>query len=164
MTATRPSGAPDGPEGAGAAPETGPGGATPPQDRTALRERLAEAAAQWAYSYPISSNALGRTDDGAWKLARIWGEQITRIAVMPVMEAWAAEHERRVREQVAAEQRAAAQAIEDSRGENLDPLATTIASGCRVHDTAPAVFDDARTIAIVAYRHLADRIAGPEGT
>lgn len=64
----------------------------------ALRERLAEAAAEWAYSYPISANALGRTDDGAWKLARIWGEQIARIAVLPVVEAWAAEQTQRVRD------------------------------------------------------------------
>jgi hypothetical protein len=88
-------------------PGVGTDGSKPPQGDTALRERLAQAAAEWAYAYPISANALGRTDDGAWKLARIWGEQIARIAVMPVVEAWAAEQTQRAEQaEEAAEQHA----------------------------------------------------------
>lgn len=68
------------------------------------------------------------------------------------------EIERQVRERVAAEQRAAAQAIEDSRGENPDPLAEEIWQTCERDPQAPAVRDDPRTIAGIAYRHIAHRI------
>jgi len=70
------------------------------------------------------------------------------------------EIERQVREQVAAEQRAAAQAIEDSRGENRDLLAEEIWQTCERDPEVPAVREDPRTIAAVAYRHIAYRIAG----
>lgn len=74
-------------------------------------------------------------------------------AVVPVIE-------RRVRERVAAELRAAAHAIEDSTGEIHDRLAEEIWGTCERDPEAPAVRDDPRTIAAVAYRHIAYRIDG----
>ncbi len=65
-------------------------------------------------------------------------------------------HAAQVRERVAAETRAAAQAIEDSRGETRDPLAEEIWQTCRQEFYATC--DDPRTIAAVAYRHIAHRI------
>jgi hypothetical protein len=124
----------------------GPDGAKPPQGDTALRERLAKAAAEWAYAYPISSNALGRTDDGAWKLARIWGEQIARIAVMPVVEAWAAEQAQQVRERTLRE---AADLI-DSKPLHCEEHSSVTCTRCPVGSDW--------------LRIEADRIAGPEGT
>jgi hypothetical protein len=67
-------------------------------------------------------------------------------------------HERQVRERLAAEYRDAAHAIEASAGENDDPLSNAIWTGCHASQSAPCVVDDPRTIAIVAYRHLASRL------
>lgn len=89
-----------------------------------------------------------------------------REAVKWVMEpellAMEAEVEKRVRAQVAAAYRAAAEQAQNDSGEGLEPLAEALARDCRVDDVAPAVFDDARNIAFVAYRHLADRLEGDQ--
>jgi hypothetical protein len=71
------------------------------------------------------------------------------------------EHERRAREQVAAEYRAAAQAIEDSDGMNDDPLTDAIWAGAK-EQRALNVIDKPTALAVLAYRHLADRIAQGE--
>jgi hypothetical protein len=73
------------------------------------------------------------------------------------------EHERQVRKQVAAEYRAAAQAIEDSDGMNDDPLTDALWAGADKRKLLTVV-DMPTNLAALAYRHLADRIAGPEGT
>lgn len=62
------------------------------------------------------------------------------------------------RAQIAAQLRAAADAIVRSRGENNDSLAEEICSSCAKSHDAPATCDDPRTIATVAYRHLADKV------
>lgn len=85
-----------------------------------------------------------------------------RVAARRAMAAVIPEIERQVRAQVAAEQRAAAEAIETSRGEDFDPLAAAIYDGCERDPEVPAMRDDCRNIAVVAYRHLADRIAQGE--
>jgi hypothetical protein len=72
------------------------------------------------------------------------------------------EIQRRERERIAAEHRATAQAIEDTRGEVDDPLAEEIWQTCERDPEVPAVREDPRTVAIVAYRHLADRLAAGE--
>jgi hypothetical protein len=143
MTAPRASGAPQGAQGPGAASGGGSGSPEPAEGDTALRDQIAEALYRWTLKAAGGRAILPPHEEALRENSRARAD-----AVLPVF---------------AAMLRDAAQAIEDSRGENLDPLATAIASGCRVHDTAPAVFDDARNIAIVAYRHLADRIARPEG-
>lgn len=81
-------------------------------------------------------------------------------AVMADVSPKLVEFQRRVRERVAAELRAAAHAIEDSTGEIHDRLAEEIWGTCERDPEAPAVRDDPRTIAAVAYRHIAYRIDG----
>ena len=70
--------------------------------------------------------------------------------------------EKQLRAKVAKELTDAAKSIADSQGENGDLLAEEIWDHCARHDTAPATFEDPRTIAIVAYVHLAGRIARGE--
>jgi hypothetical protein len=71
-------------------------------------------------------------------------------------------YERQVRDRLAAEFRDAAQAIEDSAGENPDPLAEKIWQTCERDPEVPAVREDPRTIATVAYRHLAAQLTRSE--
>lgn len=109
----------------------------------------ADAHEQWHIDNRTSDDfEVYRSSHEAWVRA-------TLAAVLPA-------HERQVRQQIAAELRAAAQAIEDSRGEARDPLAEEIWQVCERDYDAPAVRADPRTIAAVAYRHIADRTAERE--
>jgi hypothetical protein len=59
--------------------------------------------------------------------------------------------------------RALAQAIDDSAGNNDDPLADAIWTRCGREDGLPATVDDPRTIAMVAYKVCASLLAGGPG-
>ncbi|OLT13037.1 hypothetical protein BJF79_03820 [Actinomadura sp. CNU-125] len=114
--------------------------------------------------HPASADVPARHDRLAAAMLTPLIDHGLREAVKWVMEpeilAIEAVVEKRVRARLATEFRDAAQAITDSGGENDDPLAAAIWDTCHQASSAPAVIDDPRTIAIAAYRHLADRLEG----
>lgn len=137
MAVSRATGGPCAPQDAGAGSGAGPEAVRPTAAPTAPHE--------------VPDEMVRTAAEG------LMGLEVRRV----IVNIWP-EIERQVRAQVAAEQRAAAQEIETGSGEDLDPLAAAIYDGCERDPEVPAMRDDCRNFAIVAYRHLADRIAQGE--